>query len=199
MQCRNVPRTRSVPLPRARLQTNLRFLRVPSGAGRSPLGSRPRTSRSSPSPGPRSPGWPPESSGRGSQTALWKKEKENQAAPHVLVQSELARRSAETCSRANSRGRSRGVEEGSVHQGAVITVLEQVIGLAGQAAVRGFVDHRDLHRVFGVVEVHHVDVEDQNGRAGDDPSCGGRTERRWDGARERARTQARGSPTPVSP
>lgn len=106
---------------------------------------------------------------------------------------------AETCSRANSRGRSRGVEEGSVHQGAVVAVLEEVVGLAGQAAVRGLVDHPDLHRVFGVVEVHHVDVEDQNGRAGDDPSWGGRTERRWDGARRRARTQARGSPTPVSP
>lgn len=57
--------------------------------------------------------------------------------------------------------------------------------MAGQAAVGGFVDHPDLHRVFGVVEVHHVDVEDQNGRAGDEPSCrGGAQRERWDGARE---------------
>lgn len=95
------------PPPRARVQTHLRSRRVPSGAGRSPLGSRPRTSRSSPSPGPRSPGSPPGSSRRGSQTALWKHgEGESNSSAR-----ELARRSAKNLQQGEQQGvltRSRG-------------------------------------------------------------------------------------------
>lgn len=40
-------------------------------------------------------------------------------------------------------------------------------------------DHFDLHRIFGVVEVNDMDVKDQNSRAGDEFSCGGNTEIIW--------------------
>lgn len=103
------------------------------------------------------------------------------------------------CGRATGRGRSRGVEQGSVHQGAIITILDQVIGFAGQAAALGLVDHFDPHRIFGVVEVDDVDVKDQNGGAGNEFSCGGKAENIRKGAPKRARTQVRDSPTPVSP
>lgn len=80
--------------------------------------------------------------------------------------------------RQRREGRSRGVEEGSVHQGAVIAILNQIVGLAGRGAVLGLVDHPDLHRILGVVEVNDVDVKDQDGGAGDEFSWGRNAEKR---------------------
>lgn len=71
----------------------------------------------------------------------------------------------------NSRGLSRGVQQGAVHQGAVVAVLDQVVSLAGVAALLRPVGNLDLHGVFGVVEINDVDVKDENGRAGNEISC----------------------------
>lgn len=68
------------------------------------------------------------------------------------------------------RSYSRGVEQGAVHQGAVVTVLDQVVHLTGQVALLGLAGHLDLNEVFRVVEVDNVDVEDQDGRARDEVS-----------------------------
>lgn len=76
--------------------------------------------------------------------------------------------------RANSRGLSRGVQQGAVHQGAVVSILDQIVGFAGVAALWRLVGDADLHGVFRVVEVNDVNVKDQNGRAGDEVSCSGR-------------------------
>jgi len=75
------------------------------------------------------------------------------------------------CGGANSRGRSRGVEQGAVHQRAVVAVLDDVVRLAGPVAQRGLVGHPDLHRVLGVVEVDDVDVKDQYCGTGDEVNC----------------------------
>lgn len=66
--CKSIQRNGG--LTRARLTTHLRFHRVPSAAGRSPLCSHPHTSHSNPSPDLRSPCWLQELSGRVSQTGL---------------------------------------------------------------------------------------------------------------------------------
>lgn len=71
----------------------------------------------------------------------------------------------------NSRGLSRGVQQGAVHQGAVVSVLDQIVSLAGVAALLRLVGNLDLHGVFGVVEIDDVNVKDENGRAGNEISC----------------------------
>lgn len=61
----------------------------------------------------------------------------------------------------------------------------------------------DLHGVLRVVEVNDVNVKDQNGRAGDEVSCGGRE----GGRRERSHAEkifkdlgvVGNSPTPSPP
>lgn len=81
------------------------------------------------------------------------------------------------CGRVNSRGGSRGVQQGAVHQGAIVTIVNQIIGFTDRAALRGLVGHFDLDRVFGVVEVNDVNVKDQNGRARDEVSYSGTKKR----------------------
>lgn len=71
----------------------------------------------------------------------------------------------------NSRGLSRGVQQGAVHQGAVVSVLDQIVSLAGVTALLRLVGNPDLHGVFGVVEINDVDVKDEDGRAGNEISC----------------------------
>lgn len=77
------------------------------------------------------------------------------------------------CGGAGNRGRSRGVEQSSVHQGAVVAVLDQVVYFTGDVALLGLVGDLDLDRVLGVVEVDDVDVEDEHSRARDDVPCEG--------------------------
>lgn len=78
------------------------------------------------------------------------------------------------CSRRNSRGRSRGVQQGAVHQGAIVTVLNQVVSVTGHAAFPRLVGDFNLDCVFGVVEINDVNVKDQNSRARNEISCSGR-------------------------
>lgn len=77
------------------------------------------------------------------------------------------------CGRVNSRGRSRGVQQGAVHQGAIITILDQIVSFADLAALLGFVGRCNLDWVFGVVEINDVNVEDQHSRARNEVSCSG--------------------------
>lgn len=72
------------------------------------------------------------------------------------------------CGGVNSRGRSRGVQQGAIHQGAVVTVLNQVIGFTGYAALLRLVGNFNLHWVFWVVEIDNVNVKDQHSRARDE-------------------------------
>ena len=62
---------------------------------------------------------------------------------------------------------SRGADGRPVQQAGVVVALDEVALLAQQAAGVGLVAAGDLHRVRGVVEVDHMDVEDQDSRAGD--------------------------------
>lgn len=75
------------------------------------------------------------------------------------------------CSRMNSRGSSRGVEQCAVHQGAIVTILNQVVGFTGFTAVLRLVGHFNLDRVFRVVEVNDVNVKDQHSRSRDEVAC----------------------------
>ena len=61
----------------------------------------------------------------------------------------------------------RGEQQGAVHEGAVVVVVDEVVGVAGLVANLWLGD--DLHGdvVLGVVEVDDVHVKDQHGRAGD--------------------------------
>lgn len=68
-------------------------------------------------------------------------------------------------------GCSRGVQQGAVHQRAVVAVLDDVVLLTDPGAQGGLVGHPDLHRVLRVVEVDDVDVEDQHRGAGDEVAC----------------------------
>lgn len=72
------------------------------------------------------------------------------------------------CGGVNSRGRSRGVQQGAVHQGAVVTVLKQVISFTGHAALLRLVGNFNLDGVFWVVEINNVNVKDQHSRARDE-------------------------------
>lgn len=69
------------------------------------------------------------------------------------------------CCRVNSRGRSRGVQKCPVQQGAVVAIVNQIVGLAGHITFLRLVGDSDLDRIFGVVEVNHVDIKDQHSRA----------------------------------
>lgn len=71
----------------------------------------------------------------------------------------------------NSRGRSRGVQQRPVHQGAVIAILNVIVRFAGGIAVLGLAGHSDLDWIFGVVEIYDVNVKDQHGRARNEVSC----------------------------
>lgn len=75
------------------------------------------------------------------------------------------------CGRVRSRGRSRGVQQGAVHQGAVVAILNQVVRLTGGVAFLRLVGNFNVHRVFGVVEVDDVNVEDEHSGAGDEVAC----------------------------
>lgn len=78
------------------------------------------------------------------------------------------------CGRVNSRGRSRGVQQGAVHQGAIITILNQIVSFTGHAALLRLVDNFNLDLVFGVVEINDMNVKDQHSRARDEVSYSGR-------------------------
>ena len=67
--------------------------------------------------------------------------------------------------RVNSRGRSRGVQQGAVHQGAIISIVDQIVGCALLAAFLGLVDNFNLDRVLGVVEINDMNVKDQHSGA----------------------------------
>ena len=60
----------------------------------------------------------------------------------------------------------RGKQQGPIHEGAVVVVVDEVVRIAGLVAILWLVD--DLHSdvVLGVVEVDDVHVKDQHGRAG---------------------------------
>ena len=75
------------------------------------------------------------------------------------------------CSTVNSRGRSRGVQQGPVHEGAIVTIINQIIGFTGDVAFLRLVGDFDPDRVFGVVEINDMNVKDQHGRARDEVSC----------------------------
>lgn len=77
---------------------------------------------------------------------------------------------------AKSGGRSRGVQQGAVHQGAIVAIVNQIVRLAGGAAFPRLVGNLDVDRVFGVVEVDDVDVKDQHGRARNQFACSGERE-----------------------
>lgn len=68
------------------------------------------------------------------------------------------------CSRVNSRGRSRGVQQGAVHQGAIVTVVDQIVSFTGRVAFLRLVGDFNLNMVFGVVEINDVNVKDQHSR-----------------------------------
>lgn len=59
-------------------------------------------------------------------------------------------------------GCSRGADDGAVHEGGVVVVLHQVAFLTPLVTGLGPEGGGDLHRVRGVVEVHHGDVEHQH-------------------------------------
>lgn len=82
------------------------------------------------------------------------------------------------CSRVNSRGRSRGVQQGAVHQGAIITISDQVVSFTGPSAFLRLVGNFNLDRIFGVVEVNDVNVKDQHSRARNEVSYSGRKKER---------------------
>lgn len=69
------------------------------------------------------------------------------------------------CSRVNSRGCSRGVQQGAIHQGTIISIQNQVVSFTGHFAVVRLVGNFDVDRVFRVVEINDVNVKDQNSRA----------------------------------
>ncbi len=75
------------------------------------------------------------------------------------------------CSRVNSRGRSRGVQQGAVHQGAIVTILNQIVSFAGRAAFLRLVGNFNLDLVFGVVEINDVNVKDEHSRARNEVAC----------------------------
>lgn len=104
--------------------------------------------------------------------------------------------------RANSRGLSRGVQQGAIHQGAVVAILDKIVCFAGVAALRRLVGDANLHGVLGVVEINDVNVKDENGRAGDEISCSGKWERGRGYVQRRALKMledGRNSPTPSPP
>lgn len=68
-------------------------------------------------------------------------------------------------------GDSRGEQQGAVHEGAVVMVVDEVVHLAGLVAVLRLRDDLDGDVVLGVVEVNDVHVKDQYGRAGDVLTC----------------------------
>lgn len=74
------------------------------------------------------------------------------------------------CSRVHSGGRSRGVEQGTVHQGAVVTILNVIVRVTGHAAFLRLVGHFNLDWVVGVVKINDVNVKDQHSRAGNELS-----------------------------
>lgn len=60
----------------------------------------------------------------------------------------------------NQEERSRGVQQGAVHQGTIVTVLNHIVSFTGHVAFLRLVDDLDLDRIVGVVEVNDVDVKD---------------------------------------
>lgn len=69
---------------------------------------------------------------------------------------------------------SRGVQQGSVHQGTIIAILDQIVHFAGHVAVLRLVGSRDTDGVFGVVEINDLNVKDQHSRAGNEVLYSGR-------------------------
>lgn len=63
----------------------------------------------------------------------------------------------------------RGVQQGPIQKRGVVVVLEVIALLAQHRAVGGLVVGGDADGVRGVVEVDHVDVKHQHGRARDVP------------------------------
>jgi len=106
-------------------------------------------------------------------------------------------------------GGSRGVQQGAVHQGAIVTILNPIVHLTRPFAVPRLVGHFDIDRVFGVVEIDDVNVKDQHGRARNEFSYGGRgritgTTRSAESAHSTCfpnlpRMRGGNSPTPASP
>ena len=80
------------------------------------------------------------------------------------------------CSRVNSRGCSRGVQQGAVHQGAIITIVYQVVRFTGPFAFLRLVGNFNIDRVLWVVEIDDVNVEDQHSRGRNEVSYSGRRE-----------------------
>lgn len=78
------------------------------------------------------------------------------------------------CSRVNSRGRSRRVQQGTIHQGAVITILNVIVSFSGHVAFLRLVGHFDLDWIFGVVEINDMNIKDQHSGARNKLSYGGR-------------------------
>lgn len=76
--------------------------------------------------------------------------------------------------RVNSRGGSRGVQQGAVHQGAIVTILNQIVSFTGHAALLRLVGNFNLDLVFGVVEINDMNVKDQHSRARNEVSYSGR-------------------------
>lgn len=77
------------------------------------------------------------------------------------------------CGRVNSGGRSRGIQQGAFHQGAIITIMNQIVGFTGHAALLRFVGSFNLDWVFGVVEINDMNVKDEHSRARNEVSYSG--------------------------
>ena len=69
------------------------------------------------------------------------------------------------CSSLRGRGHSRGVEEGAIHQGAIVAVLNQIISLTSHDAFLWLVKDLSCNSIFGVVEIDYMDVKHQHCRA----------------------------------
>lgn len=69
------------------------------------------------------------------------------------------------CERGLGEGYVRGEEVCAVQHGAVVVVLDEVVGAGGLVALLGFEGAHNLHDVSGVVEVNHVDIKDEHCRA----------------------------------
>lgn len=82
------------------------------------------------------------------------------------------------CSRVNSRGRSRGVQQGTVHQRAVVTILYVIVSFTGHVAFLRLVGHFNLDWIVGVVEINDVNVKDQHSGARNELSCSQREKKK---------------------
>lgn len=69
------------------------------------------------------------------------------------------------CSRVNSRGRSRGVQQGAVHQGAIVAVLNQIVSFTSHVTLLRLMGNFDIDWIFWVVEINDVNVKDEHSRS----------------------------------